>query len=128
MSAFSCVVCGIDGSPEAEEAVREVACLAPDGAHLFLVDVVVAARPPATLVPEVATARKVAVLEAAHADLAAARALIRDGLAAAVTVRVGPPGPTLEREALCVGADRSLSVATAKDGQQASCSAASRPG
>lgn len=105
MPAFSRVVCGIDGSPEAEEAVREAALLAPAGAHLFLVDVVVSGRPPATLAPEAAAARKAAVLEAAHADLKAARALIPGEVAAAVTVRIGSPAPTLAREAQGVEAD-----------------------
>jgi nucleotide-binding universal stress UspA family protein len=72
---------------------------------MFLVAVVVATRPPTALAPDAATTRTTAVLEAADADLAVARAVIPEGIEAEATVCVGSPGPMLEREAVRLGAD-----------------------
>ena len=105
MLAFSRVVCGVDGSPRAQEAAREAACLAPEGAHMFLVEVVVATRVPTAVAPDAATVRKTAVLEAAHADLAIARAMIPDGITTATAVCVGSPAPMLVKEAVRLGVD-----------------------
>lgn len=105
MWAFSRVVCGVDGSPRAQEAAREAACLAPEGAHMFLVEVVSASRAATAVAPGAATVRTTAVLEAAHADLAMPRAVIRHGVAAATTVCVGSPEPMLVNEAVRLEAD-----------------------
>ncbi len=89
VTAFEPAVCGIDGSPEAVEAARQAALLAPAGGHLLLVGAVAAdaGRP------------------AAEADLAAARAAVADGVSIGVAVRVGAAAEMLERESLHIHAD-----------------------
>ncbi len=100
-------MCGIDGSPEAQEASREASILAAEGARLFLVDVLAPAMVGslATAIPGGTTAHEDAGRAAARADIERARAVIRDGMDVAVTVRVGPPGAILQEEAVRVSAD-----------------------
>jgi nucleotide-binding universal stress UspA family protein len=106
-AAFGRVVCGIDGSPAAEEAAREVGLLAPDGGHMFLVGVVdpglVGSL--ASALPGGTTAAEDAGREAARSDLAGARSAVRDEVEIATAVSSGPPGPMLEAEARRVLAD-----------------------
>lgn len=95
-ATFSRVVCGIDGSPEAQEAAREASLLAPDGARLFLVDVLVPG-----MVGSLATGRT-----AARAELERAQTAIRGTVEVAATIRVGgPPDAVLQAEAARVSAD-----------------------
>ena len=95
-ATFSRVVCGIDGSPEAQEASREASLLAPDGAHLVLVDVLVPG-----MVGSLATGRA-----AARAELERAQTTIRGAVQAVATIRVGgPPDAILQAEAARVSAD-----------------------
>ena len=104
---FRRVVCGIDGSAEGLEASREASLLVADGAHLFLVEVLVPALVGslATAIPGGTTAVEGAGRAAARADLERAQAAIRGAVAVAVTVRVGPAGAILQREAARVLAD-----------------------
>src|SRR5579859_5783028 len=87
--AFERIVCGIDGSPEADEAARQATLLAPAGGHVLLV--------------EAAAGEAGRIL--AEADLAAARSAGADGVAIVVAVRVGPAAEMLEHEALHLHAD-----------------------
>ena len=105
LAAFRRVVCGIDGSPDAEEAVREASLLAPDGAHLALVDVIVpgisenvAAMVPGSAAVQADARRKVARSEVDHARLAVP---LRISVSSAILV--GPPAPLLLAEADRIG-------------------------
>ena len=100
-------MCGIDGSPEAQEALREASILAAEGAHLFLVDVLAPAMVGslAAAIPGGTTAPEGAGRAAARADIENAQAGIRDAVEVAVTVRVGPPGAILQDEAVRASAD-----------------------
>jgi nucleotide-binding universal stress UspA family protein len=105
-AAFGRVVCGIDGSPAAEEAAREAALLAPVGGHMFLVGVVDPGLGSITsALPGGTTAAEDAGRKAACADLDGARTAIRDGVEISTTVSSGPAGPMLEAEARRVMAD-----------------------
>ena len=106
-AAFSRVVCGIDGSAEAQEASREASLLVADGAHLLLVEVLVPALVGslATAIPGGTTVPEGAGRVAARADLERARAAIPDAVEVAVAIRVGPAGAMLQREAARVLAD-----------------------
>jgi len=106
-AAFGRVVCGIDGSPEAEEAAREAALLAPDGGYMFLVGVVDPGLVGSlsSALPGGTTAAEDAGHKAARAALDGARTAIRDEVQIATTVSSGPPGPMIEAEARRVMAD-----------------------
>ena len=106
-ATFSRIVCGIDGSPEAQEASREASLLAADGARLFLVEVIVPGMVGSlgTAIPGGTTAPEDAARAAARADLERARTTTRDGLEVAATIRIGPADAMLQAEATRVVAD-----------------------
>jgi nucleotide-binding universal stress UspA family protein len=106
-AVFNRVVCGIDGSPEEQEASREASLLAADGAHLFLVEVLAPAMVGslATAIPGGTTAPGDAGRATARADTERAQVGIRDAVEVAVTIRVGPSGAILQGEAVRMSAD-----------------------
>jgi nucleotide-binding universal stress UspA family protein len=107
-TALRRLVCGVDGSPEGYEAVREAALLAPaTGGRIVLVGAVVpglveeltaivpAGDAEAQTVGEIATA----------ASLARAEEVVGSRVRAITTVRTGPPAGVLTAEAQRVHAD-----------------------
>lgn len=96
---FTRVVCGVDGSEEAYEAVRQVARLAPGLAQVTVSSiwntgspVALGWAPPVSQAPTLTRDRS-------EAAVAEARALLPDGLAVQTAVIEGPPAPTMVVEA-----------------------------
>ena len=101
-------VCGVDGSPEATEAAREVALLAPAGGSLMLVAAVMPGfvEGLATVVPGATTSdpeARARVDAAWHLDRA--REVVADRIATVVSVHSGHPATVLEAEARRIQAD-----------------------
>jgi nucleotide-binding universal stress UspA family protein len=98
---LSRVVCGIDGSAEAEEAAREAALLMPRaGGTLLFVDAVVPRLVDSitTAIPgTVSTAEEVS-RKAARAELERARAVVGGRPTVAAIVRLGPAAALIEAE------------------------------
>ena len=107
LAAFRRVVCGIDGSPEAEEAVREASLLAPEGAHLALLDVIVPGMSEnvATIVPGSATVQEDARRKVARSEVDHARLAVPLRIGVSSVILVGPPAPLLLAEADRISAD-----------------------
>ena len=107
LAAFRRVVCGIDGSPEAEEAVREASLLAPEGAHLVLLDVIVPgiSENVATIVPGSATVQEDARRKVARSEVDHARLAVPLRISVSSAILVGPPAPLLLAEADRISAD-----------------------
>jgi nucleotide-binding universal stress UspA family protein len=98
---LSRVVCGIDGSAEAEEAAREAALLMPRaGGTLLLVDAVVPRLVDSltTAIPGAVSTAEDAGRKAARADLERARAVVGDHPTVAAIVRLGPAAALIEAE------------------------------
>jgi nucleotide-binding universal stress UspA family protein len=98
---LSRVVCGIDGSAEAEEAAREAALLMPRaGGTLLLVDAVVPRLVDSitTAIPGAVSTAEDAARKAARADLERARAAVADHATVAAIVRLGPAAALIEAE------------------------------
>jgi nucleotide-binding universal stress UspA family protein len=101
---FTHILCGVDGSEEGYEAVRQVRRLAPPAAEVSLASIwntrgaiAFGWAPPVSQVPTVARDR----CEAAVAD---ARALLPAGVAVDTAVGEGPPAPMMVVEARRHGA------------------------
>jgi nucleotide-binding universal stress UspA family protein len=108
-SAFvlATIVCGVDGSPEAAEAVRQAGLLADPGAaielvgvvHAGLVESVAAVMPARTAEPE----RR--LREEAWAALGRVSLILPAGIEVRTTLRTGPAARLLEIEAARIEAD-----------------------
>jgi nucleotide-binding universal stress UspA family protein len=98
---LSRVVCGIDGSAEAEQAAREAALLMPRaGGTLVLVDAVVPRLIDSitTAIPGAVSTAEDAGRKTARADLERARAVVGDHATVAAIVRLGPAAALIEAE------------------------------
>lgn len=115
-SILASVVCGVDGSEEAAEAVRQAALLAVPAArfelvaviHAGLVESVASVMPALTVEPERLLRKQAwAALEDASRD-------VRGQIEVATTLRTGPAAALLEVEARRLGAD---TIAVGSHGQ-----------
>jgi nucleotide-binding universal stress UspA family protein len=98
---FARIVCGVDGSLEAESAARQAALLAP-GAHMTLLGVIVAgfAESVVSAVPGTAPRQEELGRETARSNLARTRTVVEEaGGTAVTTIAVGPPAAILMSEA-----------------------------
>ena len=106
-SVFATIVCGVDGSPEAADAVRQAGLLAAPGAtmelvgviHAGLVESVASVMPARTAEPE----RR--LREEAWDALGRASMILPAGIEVTTTLRTGPAAALLEIEAARLEAD-----------------------
>ncbi len=96
---FTRVLCGVDGSEGAYEAVRQVARLAPGPAQVTVASIWNTGSPVALgWAPPISQAPTL-TLDRSEAAVAEARALLPDGLAVETAVIEGPPAPIMVVEA-----------------------------
>jgi nucleotide-binding universal stress UspA family protein len=106
-TALSRIVCGIDGSPEADEAARQAVALAPPGGHVLLVSVVGAhiVESVVTVMPGAKAPLDRARRREAWAAIDRIRNAVDDVVEVIGTVRTGPAAAMLQAEADLFEAD-----------------------
>ncbi len=98
---FARILCGVDGSPEAESAAWQAAVLVP-GAHMTLLGVIVPgfAESVVSAIPAAGAQQEELGRAAARSNLARTRAVVEQAGATAVSpIEVGPPAALLLRAA-----------------------------
>jgi nucleotide-binding universal stress UspA family protein len=106
-SVLATIVCGVDGSPEATEAVRQAALLAPAEGHLALLGVIHAGvvESVASVMPAVTTEPERLLRRRAWEALDEASRDVPGRIEVTTTLRTGPAAALLEVQAEQLGAD-----------------------
>lgn len=106
-TVFATIVCGVDGSAEAAEAVRQAAILAPAEGHLALLGVIHTGvvESVASVMPAVTTEPERLLRRRAWEALDDVSRDVPGKIEVTTTLRTGPAAALLEVQALQIGAD-----------------------